>query len=149
MTSIALFHSVLGARPGVNAAADLLRSHGHTVRVVDQYDGRVFDDYTEADKFATANRTPVSASLIATRTSRPGRSGSTFWIPPHASAISPARRKHPNGSAAVPCSLAFQHAVSFLIELDEVANGRMFTVFAPRLFQGGKPARFFLTQVQL
>ncbi len=54
MASIALFHSVLGVRPGVNAAADLLRSHGHTVQVVDQYDGRVFEDYTEADKFATA-----------------------------------------------------------------------------------------------
>ena len=54
MTSIALFHSVLGVRPGVNAAADLLRSHGHNVQVVDQYDGRVFDDYAEADKFATA-----------------------------------------------------------------------------------------------
>lgn len=27
MTSIALFHSVLGVRPGVNAAANLLRSH--------------------------------------------------------------------------------------------------------------------------
>ena len=53
MTSIALFHSVLGVRPGVNAAADLLRSHGHTVRVVDQYNGRVFDDYDEAATFAT------------------------------------------------------------------------------------------------
>lgn len=53
MTSVALFHSVLGVRPGVHAAADLLRSHGHTVRVVDQYDGRVFDNYDEAGAFAT------------------------------------------------------------------------------------------------
>lgn len=52
MTQIALFHSVLGVRPGVHAAADLLRSHGHDVRVVDQYDGRTFDSYEEAGAFA-------------------------------------------------------------------------------------------------
>lgn len=52
MTNIALFHSVLGVRPGVLAAADLLRAHGHSVLVVDQYDGRVFDDYEEASAFA-------------------------------------------------------------------------------------------------
>lgn len=52
MATIALFHSVLGVRPGIHAAADLLRSHGHRVRVVDQYDGRVFDDYDEAAAFA-------------------------------------------------------------------------------------------------
>ena len=52
MTSLALFHSVLGVRPGVLAAADLLRSHGYSVTVVDQYDGRVFDDYEEADAYA-------------------------------------------------------------------------------------------------
>jgi dienelactone hydrolase len=48
MTTIALFHSVLGVRPGVLDAADRLRTAGHQVRVVDQYDGRVFDDYAEA-----------------------------------------------------------------------------------------------------
>lgn len=53
MTSIALFHSVLGVRPGVQAAADLLRSHGHDVTIVDQYHGIVFDDYDEADAYAT------------------------------------------------------------------------------------------------
>jgi dienelactone hydrolase len=53
MTSVALFHSVLGVRPGVNAAADLLRSHGHDVTVVDQYEGRVFDNYDDAGAFAT------------------------------------------------------------------------------------------------
>ncbi|MGI8614989.1 MAG: dienelactone hydrolase family protein [Nocardioidaceae bacterium] len=59
MTSIALFHSVLGGRPGVHAAADLLRSHGHDVRVVDQYDGRVFDDYQVAAAFAQQLGIPV------------------------------------------------------------------------------------------
>ena len=44
---------MLGVRPGVHAAADLLRSHGHAVTVVDQYSGLVFDDYAEADKYAT------------------------------------------------------------------------------------------------
>jgi dienelactone hydrolase len=48
MASIALFHSVLGVRPGVIDAADRLRTAGHDVLVVDQYDGRVFDDYEEA-----------------------------------------------------------------------------------------------------
>lgn len=51
MTTIALFHSVLGMRPGMLDAADRLRSRGHQVLAVDQYDGRVFDDYDEADAF--------------------------------------------------------------------------------------------------
>lgn len=52
MTSIALFHSVLGVRPGVLDAADRLSRAGHEVLVVDQYDGRVFDDYQDASTFA-------------------------------------------------------------------------------------------------
>ena len=48
MTQIALFHSVLGVRPGVLDAADRLSAAGHDVRVVDQYDGQVFDDYEQA-----------------------------------------------------------------------------------------------------
>ena len=45
MASIALFHSVLGVRPGVLDAAARLRAAGHEVLVGDQYGGRVFDDY--------------------------------------------------------------------------------------------------------
>jgi dienelactone hydrolase len=52
MTQIALFHSVLGVRPGVLDAAQRLRAAGHPVEVIDQYDGRVFDDYQEASAFA-------------------------------------------------------------------------------------------------
>jgi dienelactone hydrolase len=52
MADIALFHSVLGVRPGVEDAAARLRKAGHRVLVVDQYDGRVFDDYATADTFA-------------------------------------------------------------------------------------------------
>ncbi len=48
MTTIALFHSVLGVRRGVLDAADRLRAAGHQVRVIDQYDGHVFDDYAQA-----------------------------------------------------------------------------------------------------
>ncbi|MGY1753153.1 dienelactone hydrolase family protein [Blastococcus sp. SYSU D01042] len=48
MTQIALFHSVLGVRPAIRDAADRLRAAGHEVRVVDQYDGLVFDDYALA-----------------------------------------------------------------------------------------------------
>ena len=51
MTTIALFHSALGVRPGVLDAADRLRAGGHHVQVVDQYGGRVFDDYTEAGAY--------------------------------------------------------------------------------------------------
>ncbi|MDQ3641310.1 MAG: dienelactone hydrolase family protein [Actinomycetota bacterium] len=52
MADIALFHSVLGVRPGVQDAAARLRAAGHAVTMVDQYDGRVFDDYEEAAGFA-------------------------------------------------------------------------------------------------
>ncbi len=51
MTDIALFHSVLGVRPGITDAATRLRADGHQVLVVDQYDGRVFNDYDEAGRF--------------------------------------------------------------------------------------------------
>lgn len=52
MTNIALFHSVLGVRPGITVAAERLTAAGHEVTVVDQYDGRVFDDYEPAAAFA-------------------------------------------------------------------------------------------------
>jgi dienelactone hydrolase len=51
MTQIALFHPSFGVSPGVLDAADRMRADGHDVLVVDQYDGRVFDDYEEADRF--------------------------------------------------------------------------------------------------
>ncbi|MDQ2849142.1 MAG: dienelactone hydrolase, partial [Actinomycetota bacterium] len=52
MADIVLFHSVLGVRPGIHEAAHRLRAEGHDVVVVDQYGGRVFDDYEEAGEFA-------------------------------------------------------------------------------------------------
>jgi dienelactone hydrolase len=52
MSQIALFHSVLGVRPGVLDSARRLSGAGHQVQVVDQYDGRVFDDYGEASAYA-------------------------------------------------------------------------------------------------
>ncbi|HSK26421.1 MAG TPA: dienelactone hydrolase family protein [Jiangellales bacterium] len=53
MAKIALFHSVLGPRPGMYEIAEMLRGHGHDAHVVDQYDGRVFDDYEPAAEFMT------------------------------------------------------------------------------------------------
>jgi dienelactone hydrolase len=53
MARIALFHSVLGVRAGVRDAAHRLQAAGHEVTIVDQYGGRVFDDYDEADAFAS------------------------------------------------------------------------------------------------
>ncbi len=47
MAEVVLFHSALGLRPGVTAAADLLRAAGHTVHAPDYYDGEVFDDLDE------------------------------------------------------------------------------------------------------
>ena len=45
MAEIALFHSALGLRAGINVAADRLRAAGHTVHVQDYFpEPRVFDD---------------------------------------------------------------------------------------------------------
>ncbi len=44
MVEMVLFHSALGLRPAVTAAADRLRAAGHTVHAPDYYDGEVFDD---------------------------------------------------------------------------------------------------------
>jgi dienelactone hydrolase len=52
MTTVALFHSVLGVRKGVLDAADRLRQEGNDVLAVDLYDGRTFDDYPAAMSFA-------------------------------------------------------------------------------------------------
>ena len=59
MTTIALFHSALGIRPGVEDAAARLRGQGHTVHVVDQYDGRVFDDHTAAHAYVEERGFPA------------------------------------------------------------------------------------------
>lgn len=53
MPQVALFHSSLGVRPGIQDAAERLRAAGHEVLVVDLHDGQVFDDYDEADAFVT------------------------------------------------------------------------------------------------
>ena len=63
MASIALFHSALGVRPGILDAADRFRSAGHDVRVVDQYGGRVFDDYAEAGRHVEAVGLPALMAL--------------------------------------------------------------------------------------
>ena len=50
MAEVVLFHSVLGLRPGVTAAADRLRTAGHTVHTPDLYDGEVFDDLDDGQR---------------------------------------------------------------------------------------------------
>ena len=78
MTRIALFHSVLGVRRGVIDAADILRSAGHDVLVVDQYStgsgSRRFDDYDEANRFAADLGFPqaLMASALAAIADEPG-----------------------------------------------------------------------------
>ena len=44
MAEVVMFHSVLGVRPGLVAAADRLRAAGHTVHTPDLFGGEVFDD---------------------------------------------------------------------------------------------------------
>lgn len=51
MTTVALFHSVLGVRQGVLDAADRLRGEGHEVLVPDLFGGRTFDEYDPALEF--------------------------------------------------------------------------------------------------
>lgn len=48
MTTVVLFHSVLGIRQGEADAAARLRADGHEVLVPDLIDGRVFDEYEPA-----------------------------------------------------------------------------------------------------
>jgi dienelactone hydrolase len=50
MAEMVLFHSVLGLRPGVIAAAERLRAAGHTVHTPDLYDGEVFDDIEDGSR---------------------------------------------------------------------------------------------------
>ena len=52
MTTVVLFHSVLGVRQGVLDAADRLRGEGHEVLIPDLFDGRTFDEYDPALEFA-------------------------------------------------------------------------------------------------
>jgi dienelactone hydrolase len=59
MATIALFHSALGVRPGVLDAAERLTYHGHDVRVVDQYHGRSFGDYEEAQAYVESKGFPA------------------------------------------------------------------------------------------
>jgi dienelactone hydrolase len=68
MTVIALFHSSLGVRPGVEDAAARLRALGHEVHVVDQYDGRSFDDQATAGAYVESIGFPalMQAALDAT-----------------------------------------------------------------------------------
>jgi dienelactone hydrolase len=51
VSDVAVFHSALGVRAGIHDAADRLRAAGHTVTVVDQYDGRSFGDLDEASAY--------------------------------------------------------------------------------------------------
>jgi dienelactone hydrolase len=52
MTTVVIFHSVLGIRQGELDAAERLRTAGHEVILPDLYDGRTFDDYDPAMAFS-------------------------------------------------------------------------------------------------
>jgi dienelactone hydrolase len=52
VAEIAVFHSVLGVRPGVLDAARRLTEAGHDVLVADLFEGEVFDDYEPAIQMA-------------------------------------------------------------------------------------------------
>lgn len=42
MANVVIFHSVLGIRVGITGAAEVLKKEGHTVYIVDLYDGKSF-----------------------------------------------------------------------------------------------------------
>jgi len=63
MVDIALFHSVLGVRRGIEDAAARLGAAGHSVTTVDQYDGRDFDDYDEAEAYRESVGWPTLMEL--------------------------------------------------------------------------------------
>lgn len=52
MTTVVLFHSVLGMRRGMFDAADRLRAEGHDVLLPDLFEGRVFEEYEPAMTWA-------------------------------------------------------------------------------------------------
>lgn len=62
MSQVALFHSVLGVRPGVINAAERLRVAGHEVEIVDAYEGRSFDDYDTASAYVDSVGFPALMS---------------------------------------------------------------------------------------
>ena len=69
--TIALFHSVLGVRAGIEDAVQRLTAAGHDVVVVDQYAGRTFDDYDEAH-----SKTDMMSSTSFPRNAAQNRSSS-------------------------------------------------------------------------
>ncbi len=50
MAEVVLFHSVLGLRPGVIAAAERLRAAGHNVHAPDLYDWEVFEGLDDGSR---------------------------------------------------------------------------------------------------
>lgn len=52
MTTVVLFHPVLGIRQGTREAAERLRAEGHEVVVPDIFEGRTFEDYGPAMSYA-------------------------------------------------------------------------------------------------
>lgn len=70
MARIALFHSEYGLRPAVSAAADHLRSLGHTVHVPDLLDGQLTSNAEEA---AEVHATLGSEELLRRAVAAVGR----------------------------------------------------------------------------
>ena len=58
----------MGVRQGMHDAAERLRSHGHDVHVVDQYDGKVFDDYDTAGAYVEQVGFPALMAIAAEAT---------------------------------------------------------------------------------
>jgi dienelactone hydrolase len=66
VTTIALFHSALGLRPGILEFAGRLRAAGHTVHPIDSFDGRTFDDLDQG----TAKRDALGIPELIRRAQR-------------------------------------------------------------------------------
>jgi dienelactone hydrolase len=63
VTTIALFHSALGLRPGVLEFAGRLRAAGHAVHPSDSFDGQTFDDLDQG----TAKRDAIGIPELIRR----------------------------------------------------------------------------------
>lgn len=100
MTTIAVFPSVLGVRPGVHAAVARLTEAGHEVRLVDLV-GEVFDDYPEAIAvFEAPGFLARAAAAVAATADLPDGSAVLGWSA-GAGLAQAAAMAHPQVSRAV------------------------------------------------
>jgi dienelactone hydrolase len=76
--TIALFHSALGVLPGIEEAESRFSEAGYEVCVIDCYNGRTFDDYSEAASFVESEMGYDGLLRIATESVASLPSGTVY-----------------------------------------------------------------------